>query len=204
MKRKILMTVSVALFGLLMVSPVVFANPVTVGVAEVAVNPGDYTNLSNPQITALTGYYVLDVYSDPGQTLLYDNLNSFCVDPAYSPTGISYTYNMDALPSNDTRYNQAAWLFTQVGTYTPTDIQRAIWQVMGLGPTVYNSNLVDLARNYTGFDTSGFVLFSSPRTGTTYGEEYQDYISRVPEPTTMLLFGLGLLGIAGIRRKFKG
>lgn len=28
-------------------------------------------------------------------------------------------------------------------------------------------------------------------------------IGRVPEPTTMLLFGLGLVGLAGVRRKIK-
>jgi hypothetical protein len=30
-----------------------------------------------------------------------------------------------------------------------------------------------------------------------------DQVSSVPEPATMLLFGIGLVGIAGIRRKFK-
>jgi hypothetical protein len=36
-----------------------------------------------------------------------------------------------------------------------------------------------------------------------YTREVLMEFSRVPEPTTILLLGLGLIGVAGVRRKFK-
>ena len=200
--KKLLSLFAVAMFLFIPLA----ANATPVGVAEVGVNPGTpYTTLpvNGNSYTVYTGYYLLDVYSASGN-LIYDNLNSFCVDPAWAPSGISYNYEMLSLP-NEARYNEAAWLFTQVGNnnYTPVDIQRAIWAVMGMDPSPYDTSLYDEALRHFNFNTSGFVFFKSPGSSTSYGYGQQDYISRVPEPATMLLLGLGLVGLAGIRRKMK-
>jgi len=50
--------------------------------------------------------------------------------------------------------------------------------------------------------SDGIFYWTSPQFGTEF-KVYSEGRASVPEPTTMLLLGLGLMGLAGVRRKFK-
>jgi hypothetical protein len=127
------------------------------------------------------------------------------------------TYNIIAL-TNDAQ-KQAAYIaqtyfaggFNSLatGSLTLDDVeaaaQYAIWQLVqptslfaapwtGLADTM----LADAAKS--GFNgVNWFILQNLGEPGQ------QDFIAKIPEPSTLLLIGLGLVGLAGLsRRRFKG
>jgi hypothetical protein len=83
----------------------------------------------------------------------------------------------------------------------------AHWQAQGPGPiplNVYGTGLSNGQFGYYGIweiDPGDFIK----NDGFTGGRDYfiNLNLSPVPEPTTMLLLGLGLMGVLGIRRKMK-
>ncbi len=143
------------------------------------------------------------------------------------PTGnaspVAGTSDPDAnTPAVDFRAD--AWLFSQLGSYSNSDIQFAVWSIEDPTDAMANSawdqtantlatNALAAATNQmlinSGF-FSGYQLYlpTSDTTGWYNGGAPQAFIGKAPtvtpEPSSLALLGTSVLGAAGVlRRKFR-
>lgn len=102
-------------------------------------------------------------------------------------------------------YNNRLYSATETGTA----VQLAIWQVLGQGinPVASYQYLFDLSGYLAGLtpdkDVSGHYMVLRQYTDTGLTHKTQDLLTPVPLPGALLLFGTGLIGLAGFRRKSK-
>ncbi|MEJ2247899.1 MAG: PEP-CTERM sorting domain-containing protein [Acidobacteriota bacterium] len=185
----------------LLVSTVALADglPVTVDLEFQGVDPGiNYYN-GWP-----TGHHIVEITNSPGG--VYDSVfYGFCVDPA-SAEDTPTPYTLIYVPEN---LYGAAWVFENFEGLgeSASNAQVAIWNlaIPGLPPmTGPQQSLFDSANTAVGegyIPPDSILLAYSPAgAGESFDVPFQDFLIRVPEPGSILLLGLGLLGVATVSR----
>jgi hypothetical protein len=198
--------------------------PVAAGADPIAA--GDVVKFADLPGTTGGGEFKLYDVNDPADWII-----TFCLQKTeymnFSSNFVVGGITDRTTPEGDPISSQTAWLYTQFTNETLSDyvygavgnarfanreqsanaLQRAIWMLEDeetddLSNYYYNLAMTNTPLNFGTGDVAVLNLYKYSDTAPGHlGASAQDQLTRVPEPATMALFGVGMLGMTLTTRR---